>query len=73
MSELCSCKDLLGTGHTVKNVSILSENRLDLVYKKVDMGMEPIGKNFVDNLDDGGQKSLTKEALSFFRMRATKA
>ena len=42
------CNDLMCTSHTIKDLSILREGRLDLIYKEMDV----VGKNFCDDLDD---------------------
>jgi len=59
------------TSHTVKDVSILCEGRLHLVYKEVDIGTKSISENFSDNLEAAlrrlmGQNLFTKELPSFF-------
>jgi len=40
------------TNHTIKNVYILGEGRLNLINKEVDMKAKSVGKNFSDYLDD---------------------
>ena len=39
--------------HTIKNVSILSESRLYLVHKEMDVGAKPNSKNFGDDRECG--------------------
>jgi len=47
-----SQKNLISINHTIKDVSILCEWWLDLVYKEVDVRAKPVHKNFGDDLED---------------------
>ena len=58
-----SRKNLISTSQTIKNVSILSEGRLDLVHKEVNMRTKPICKDFSDNLEDGIEKTYDPEFI----------
>ena len=55
--------NLISTSHTIKDVSVLSENRLDLVHKEVNIRTKLICKVFSDNLEDDIEKTYGPEFI----------
>ena len=73
-----SRKNLVCTSHTMKDVAILSEGQLSLIYKEVDMRAKSVVKNLSDYLDDDIEeanrpKVIDQRTPSCFGMRATNA
>ena len=49
--------------HTIKNLYVLSEGRLDLINNEVDVRTKPISKNFKDDLEDDIENTNRSELI----------
>ena len=61
--------------HTIKNVSILGEGRLNFINKEENMKAKSVGKNLSDYLDDGTEEANRSEVIDhentfFFRNKS---
>ena len=55
----------MSTSHTIKDVFVLSENRLDLVHKEVDVRTKPVSENFIDDLEYDIEETNRPELIDY--------
>ena len=55
----------MSTGHTIKDIYTLSEGRLDLVHKEVNVRTKPICKNFCNNFEDDTEETSMPELIDY--------